>query len=239
MQEKSTAEICRNLGLSAGELLSAHNGREVMYNLFYRTFIMTPDDEYYRMLEDLVPDIMAMADGWGDKNASDAASALSDFISTRKKLPEEELKEYDLDNMRHYTQLFCYSNSVRTAESHYLSREKLSRQEPFDACTNIYAAYKMPKDEKYKEDADFISIEMRFMAFAASKTAEALKTDDRPMIAQLLSGQTDFLREHPGLWIPDFCGDVYAYSASKRLYMPVCMIMSAFLPNDLEFLEAH
>ena len=143
-------------------LQDVHAGREVIYSLLYRSFIMTPDEDYYRMLESLLSNMFPTTKG---------AEQIEQFL--RERISATDKAEYDLETQREYTRLFCMTNSVRTCQSHYESDNKLSREAPYDECLALYAAYEFPVDESHSEDADFIAEQLRFMSYMASLSNEA------------------------------------------------------------------
>lgn len=225
-------------GLSPADLKVFHSGREVIYNLLYTAFIENPGDKLYGMLDDLMEHLTTLARDSDEETLSKGVEGLSNFITVRKSLRAEEIPEYDLDTERQYTQIFCLTNSVRTAQSHYTSEDKLSRQEPCDECLEIYAEYKFPKDKRHKEDADFIAEEMRFVSFLASQSAQFSETDSG-QYRWYMEGQARFFREHllKDGWLEKFSAEVATYKAAERLYNHLCRFMLGFIREDAVFVE--
>ena len=213
------------------ELAVVHSGREVIYNLFYRTFIDSPGSDLYTMLEELLPGMEALE---GEELQSEVAK-LRAFVSKRASLEGAELAEYDLDTLRFYTRIMCLTDSAPNTESYYTSPEKLAAAEAQDYVLHAYSKYKFPKDPKYNELVDFISNEMRFMSFLAMKTVEAIENNGD--ISDYISGQHDFLVYHPLRWIEEYAAKLNTYKESERLHGPMANFMVEFVKSDVEFLK--
>ncbi|MDR2868987.1 MAG: hypothetical protein LBV04_00895 [Deferribacteraceae bacterium] len=118
------------------ELQDIHAGREVLYSLFYRVFIMTPESDLYTMLAELLSFMRQTAEG--DEAAETAISKIEQFFIERERCAARKLNsskaEFDLETQRRYTRLFCMTNSVRSCQSHYESENRLSRDEAYSQC---------------------------------------------------------------------------------------------------------
>ena len=209
-----------------------HSGREVIYNLFYRTFIDSPADDLYTMLEDLFPILVEL----GDDCLVDSVNNLQIFMRERA-LAGENLKEFDLDTLRNYTRILCLTDSVPTAESYYVSIEKLVMQEARDKVLRYFSDFEMKKSNVYNEFEDFVANEMHFMSYMAQLTAKAIQTEDSARMEELILAQYNFLKEHPLCWIPEFTTKINTFKESERIYGPMAIIMNEFLKRDASFLE--
>lgn len=212
---------------------SIHSGREVIYNLFYRTFIDSPRDDLYTMLENLLP---AMIDLDGEETTANIQK-LDKFIKERNAREGDSLKEYDLDTLRFYTRIMCLMDSAPTTESYYTSPEKIASAEAMDEVLKYYADHKFKKDPKYNEYEDFVSNEMRFMSYMANLTAQALEENNDIRAKELIQAQLNFLNEHPMRWIPQFATKINQYKEAERLYGAMSSLMSEFIKIDADFLK--
>jgi hypothetical protein len=190
------------------------------------------------MLNDLMGNLEALALDSEEPLLRDGVKGIGNFIALRNNMPEAEIAEFDLDSERQYTQIFCLTNSVRTAQSHYTGEDKLSRQEPYDECLKTYAEYKFPKDLSHMEDADFIAEEMRFISFMASKCAETIESDLQ-LYRWYIEGQLRFFKNHllKDNWLEKFSAEVGTYSAAERMYNHLCKFMIGFVKEDAAFVE--
>ncbi len=219
-------------------LQSSHSGREVVYNLLQRTFINSPDEEYYTMLEELVPALMKMSEGSDDADMTEGLAGMNAFLQERAAHDGDARAEYDLDTLRFYTRVLCLTDSVPTVESYYTSPEKLAMQEARDEVLALYAKHGMKKSKKHNEQEDFISVELSFMSYLANRTAEAVADGDMEKAAELTKVQHDFITGHLDRWSEEFTERLGAYKESKRLHYPVARFMLGFLRSDKEFLAS-
>ncbi|MDR0453966.1 MAG: molecular chaperone TorD family protein [Deferribacteraceae bacterium] len=223
--------------VSDKELLqSSHSGREVVYNLLQRTFINSPDEEYYTMLEALVPDLMQMAEGADDKDMIRGLAGMNAFLQERALHDDSARAEYDLDTLRFYTRILCLTDSVPTVESYYTSPEKLTMQDARDEVLALYAEYGMKKSNTHNEQEDFISVELYFMSYLANLTALAIAENDINRAEELVRVQRDFITDHLDRWAEQFTARLGAYKEAGRLHYPVARFMLGFLRSDKAFL---
>lgn len=209
-----------------------HSGREVMYNLFYRTFIDSPDEDLYGMLVDLMPMIEEFADG----GMRQGVLRLNDFTGELAGTPDN-YEDLHLKMRCDYTRIMCLTDSVMCTESCYTSPEHLAMQEARDEVLKYYSDFGMKKSAKYKEDEDFVANEMRFMSHMAQLTTQAQQAGDSARVEELIHAQCNFLREHPMRWIPQFARLVNTFAEAERFYGPIALIMNEFIMSDFAFLE--
>ncbi len=86
--------------------------------------------------------------------------------------------------------------------------------------------------EDYDGVPDHISVELEFMAEAARREAIAWEEGDAAMAANCLEFQREFLNEHLGKWVPQFCDKVSAV-ASVPLYRDIAKLTTSFVRSEL------
>lgn len=209
-----------------------HQGREVMYNLFYRAFIDSPDKDLYGMLADLMP----MIEEFADSDMRQGVIRLKDFTGELA-VTAGNYEDMNLKMRCDYTRIMCLTDSVMSTESCYTSPDHLAMQEARDEVLKYYSDFSMKKSAKYKEDEDFVANEMHFMSYMAQLTTQAQQAGDSTRAEELIRAQYNFLREHPMCWIPRFAGLVNTFAESERFYGPIAIIMNEFIMSDFSFLE--
>ncbi|MDR2401645.1 MAG: molecular chaperone TorD family protein [Deferribacteraceae bacterium] len=213
-----------------------HAGRDALYNSFSRFFLFGPDEAMYDMLSHVLSSIEVIVEE-RDGAFEDAFAKVKALLSERKELSGEDLAEYDLEILRNYTRVLCLTDSVPTTESYYTSVEKLNMQDARDEVLAIYRKYRMPKNTAHNENEDFISVELAFLSFMASRTAELLRNGDEEKADEYVNVQSEFIKKHLNRWVAQFVGGFKKYKEGERLYYPLGVLLLTFLREDALFLE--
>jgi TorA maturation chaperone TorD len=219
------------------EFAEVHAGRDALYNSFSRFFLFGPDEAMYDTLSHVLPSLELIVEE-PDEAFTDALSKVQTLLSERKKLSGEDLAEYDLEVLRNYTRVLCLTDSVPTTESYYTSVEKLNMQDARDEVLALYKRYRMPKNPSHNENEDFISVELAFLSFMASKTAEFLRNGDEGKADEYISVQSEFIEKHLNRWVSQFVAGFKKYKEGERFYYPLGVLLLTFLREDAFFLEA-
>lgn len=87
-------------------------------------------------------------------------------------------------------------------------------------------------DSDYNGIPDHISVELEFLAELARREALSWARADTAAAGNCLAYQRDFLDEHLGLWVEQFCSEV-AESAELSLYRDVAKVTAEFVRSEI------
>jgi TorA maturation chaperone TorD len=83
-----------------------------------------------------------------------------------------------------------------------------------------------------REPADHVAVELEFMHYLATLSAQAAQRGDREREADLAHRQRQFLSEHLGAWTPAFCGAMKR-GAETVFYRALAECLDAFVDAEL------
>ena len=216
-------------------------GRAAFYEFFSLAYRKPADEEYLGIITQFLPHFQALAGEVDIADLKTGAEGLTKFVGekiVKAEKPEEKEELLNLMN-RSYTSLFLLgASSVATAESVYLSPEKLLKQEPWEEVLKFYRQHSFGMPSSFKETEDHISMETLFMYFLAEHTAKELENGDEEKAESLITAQKDFLNNHILRWAPVFCDLVLSKKGDHVVFIDVVTtLLKGFLAYDKEFLQ--
>jgi len=81
---------------------------------------------------------------------------------------------------------------------------------------------------------DHVSVELAFMAGMAEREARAIEGSDLEAAAECRWIQKEFLQNHLGRWLPEFCGHAAAH-AELTFYREMARLAGRFIESEAEF----
>lgn len=152
-----------------------------------------------------------------------------------------EERDYPGDLWADYNRLFVGPGKLLAPpwESVYRSKERLVFGESTLQVRSFYQRYGVEVKNRNKEPDDHVGLEMEFMAYLCQEALEKIRAgaDAFPYI----QASQQFLEEHLGQWVPEFCGDVEE-GAKTGFFRGVAKFTRGWLECDreavLECLEA-
>lgn len=121
-------------------------------------------------------------------------------------------------------------------ESVYTSKNGLLMQQAREDARKEYLKHHVEVHTKGFEPEDHISFEMDFMAHLAKRCNEALDTNDRKKVAELMQDSSNFLKNHLLNWVDDLC-DAIEKSAQTPFYKGAGIVLSTFIHDDADTVE--
>jgi TorA maturation chaperone TorD len=147
--------------------------------------------------------------------------------------PEAELLE---DLAVEYTRLFLGPGKhVRPYAATYLGGAGASLCGP----TTVWARDFMERSgfaltPEHRDLPDHVSIELEFMARMAEREARAIEESDDETAGQCRWIQKEFLDNHLGRWLPEFCGHA-AEHAELSFYRELARLTGHFVESEAEY----
>lgn len=221
----------------SGELAAVFNGGNVVYSFLSRTYLESVSDSYFAMLNDLLPRVMAMADGENEK-LKNGINGLKKFAEERKLLSGKVLNEFDTDVLRDYTRIFCLGGmSVPTSESVYTSLQGIEMQESRDDIRRLFSESKIKISRRSNEPEDHAGNEMHIMAAYYSIAAEALAEQDEKKISSAVANMLYVHEKHFSCWIASFAEKIRAIASKTNFYSHIADFTEGFIAEDYGFLR--
>ncbi len=217
-------------------MAEAHKGREVIYACLSRIFLELPSENIYKMLETLLPDISYMAEDCGEGLVKEGLEGLNKFIAGRSALSGEELAAFDDAVSRHFTRVYCLTDSVPVSESVYTSVDHLSMQDSAGQVQALYNACGFDMKNPSNEPPDHVAYELMFMAYLAKGTWKHLEKGGKKHAEELIGLQSRFISEHMLKWFGDFVKATVRFPESLSLYAPAAYFMLGYVKEDQAFL---
>ncbi len=171
-------------------------------------------------------------------NAADAD--LVEGLARLKSCLAYDSKAILTDLAREYARLFLVAGRSESAfpyESVYTSGERLLMQDARDAVVEIYRAEGLARSNQFDEPEDHIAFELEFMAYLCRRAGDALSGNDAAAASECCEKQRNFVKEHLGVWAPDFCGDVLRL-AKLDFYKGAAQLTRGFIKLDAEVSDA-
>jgi TorA maturation chaperone TorD len=222
------------------DFIAIMRGRAAFYEFFSLAYRKPADEEFLGLIKQFLPHFQALAEEVDIADIKAGAEGLAKFVEKVDKAESCEDKEELLTLInRCYTSLFYLGlNSVATAESVYLSPERLVKQEPWEAVIKFYYEHKFGMPSSFKETEDHVSMETLFMYFLAENTARELENGDEEKAESFITAQKNFLNDHILRWIPAFCELVLQRKNDNMVFVDsATMLLRGFLAYDKEFLQ--
>lgn len=220
--------------MELNELKDIHQGRGVIYAVVARFYLFAPSDEYYKMLEDILPGLLESVDDSSNAVMKDGVEALKKFVDTLTTLKDDELKEFKLENSRNYTSIFCLDARAPISASFYTSKDKLVMQESRDEVLRWFRKYGFKMNIDSNEPEDHLGCELMFLSHLADKLSNAKDTKEAK---ELIEDQIKFIKENILNWVPMLTKKMIDMSITLKFYLPLTYFIFGFLEDDVEFLK--
>ncbi len=223
------------------DFIAIMRGRAAFYEFFSLAYRKPADEEFLGIIKQFLPHFQALAGEVDIADLKTGSEGLARFVEEKIDKSEDPKEKEELLSLmnRSYTSLFLLGfNSVATAESVYLSPEKLLKQEPWEEVLKFYRTHRFGMPSSFKETEDHVSMETLFMYFLAEHTARALENNEEENAETLITAQKDFLNSHILRWVPVFCDLVLAKKGDHVVFIDtVTLLLKGFLAYDKEFLQ--
>ena len=122
-------------------------------------------------------------------------------------------------------------------ESVYTSPDHLLMQDARDAVLAAYRSEMVTLVNEHNEPEDHMGFELAFCAVLLSRAAEALTAGDIARAAELVEKERSFVRDHLGVWAPEFASDVKRI-ARTGFYRALADILLGYLEVDSTVMES-
>ncbi len=122
-------------------------------------------------------------------------------------------------------------------ESVYTSPDRLLMQDARDAVLAAYRSEMVTLVNEHNEPEDHMGFELAFCAVLLSRAAEALTAGDIARAAELVEKERSFVRDHLGVWAPEFAADVKRI-ARTGFYRALADILLGYLEVDSTTMES-
>ncbi|MFQ5887978.1 MAG: molecular chaperone [Candidatus Hydrothermarchaeales archaeon] len=159
---------------------------------------------------------------------------IKEYVENAQKI--RKLKDLVEELQVEHTSLFVIPKYTvgRPYESFYMDREKKIGARVTIEVENFMKRAGVEFTEARDEIADYIALELEFMAFLCGKEEEQWKAGDKEVALTYLNIERDFLKNHLGKWIEPFCDDI-ASEPAANFFKGVAMITKDFV--KLEYVE--
>ena len=122
-------------------------------------------------------------------------------------------------------------------ESVYTSPDHLLMQDARDAVLAAYRSEMITLVNEHNEPEDHMGFELAFCAVLLRRAAEALAGGDTARAVELVGKERAFVRDHLGVWAPEFAGDVKRI-AQTGFYRALADVLLGYLEVDAATMEA-
>lgn len=216
------------------EITNIHNARGRIYAFLSNVYLNQPDNGFYQMLSDILPQLKELAAY--NENINNGVTLLDKFLKEKSSLKGKDADEFELECMRKYTSIMCLPNVAPQEESFYTSKDHLLNQDSHDEMVALLSKYQLVLDKKYGLYYDHISVEFKFMSYLAYLSAE--KVSDSTLYTGLLNEQLDFYINHFDKWVEEFFNKVlFACGKDELLYRGLVYIAKGYLYEDKNLLQ--
>ncbi len=225
--------------LNIDMLKNIHTARGEMYSFLCRMFSNVPNEEFYQMLSEMSVKLKTLVENTENADIINGAKGILEFVEHRNSISSKLRSEFDLEISRHYTSMFCLTNSIPTDESIYTSPQNLDRQDAYDNMVALLNKYGIKKVSSIPENDDFIGYELLFMSRLAYACVKLLEDGDEEKYGLLIKEQLDFHINHFDKWVYTFFHNVINYNKieGERLYKYFAHLGKGFLEEDKLSLE--
>lgn len=179
--------------------------RQFGYSLLRRAYIDTPNNEYIEAIQE--NDLLAAIPY---QSATDLVASgvkrIADDFQKDGGMTEERILSLGDDHM----QLFVGPGKLPAApwEAIYVSEKRMVFQASTIAVRRAYEQYQLQPERFKREPDDHIALELDFMARLCELFAAAIRGKKYSEAKNILDSQIQFLENHLGKWVPDFCADI-------------------------------
>lgn len=220
--------------ISEIDLTNIHNARGRIYAFLSNVYLNQPDESFYKLLSDILPQLKEIASSNDDINKG--VSLLEKFLNIKSSKSHTEAEEFELNVQRKYASIMCLPNVAPQEESFYTSKDHLLNQESHDEMVALLSKYQLVLDKKYGLYYDHISVEFKFMSLLAYLSAE--KISDSSLYTALLNEQLDFHKNHFDKWVNEFFNKIlFACGEDELLFRSLVYIARGYLYEDKNLLQ--
>lgn len=211
-----------------------HIARYNMYKFCRNLFEMMPEEDFYKMLNEMVPHLKTFIED-DNKFLQDGAKGIISFIENYNKLSGKDKTDYEDDVSRAYTSVLCIPGVAPQIESIYTSSEGLTGQESCDEMKELLNKYSLEISQSLNQDYDHLFTELAFMEFLI-KSSYGTECDSA--LKGLLEEQLAMHKEHFDKWIYSFLTKVEEFPyPNVSLYASISQFVRGFLQEDKAYLE--
>ncbi len=217
----------KDQALDLEEFVELAGDRAETYRFFAALFSYSPIEKIARSIRD-----KSILDGLS--GSGKGFKLIKDYVEDAQKL--KKLKDLVEELQIEHTGLFVVPKFTvgRPYESFYLDREKKIGARVTIEVENFMKRAGVEFTKERDELADYIAIELEFMAFLCAKEGEQWRAGDKEVALIYLNIERDFLKNHMGKWIEPFCDDVYN-EPKANFFKGVVLITKDFV--KLEYVE--
>ena len=205
---------------SAGTAAGTAKERSGLYGFLAEVFRAAPTPELLRRIKD---------NGFLETLTAAGAHLDREFLQR----PEDELLE---DLAVEYTRLFLGPGKhVQPYAAIYLGGAGASLCGPATVWARDFmerAGFTLTPE--HHGLPDHVSVELEFMAGMAEREARAIEGSDLEAAAECRWIQKEFLQDHLGRWLPEFCGRAAAH-AELTFYREMARLAGHFLDSELAY----
>lgn len=141
-----------------------------------------------------------------------------------------------VDLAREFTGLFSIGNySIPDNASAYLSRQKITKREPWERVRHFYKEQGFFTPVKQQMLDDSIAMELTFLSIMAEKASVA---DLEDTLTANIETQKTFIEEHLKIWLDVFCAAIREKGKEDGLYASLSLLLEGFTDIDHELLSA-
>lgn len=207
--------------LSAKDFIELAGERAEIYRFFAALYSYQPIKEIAKSIRD--KSILNAISGGGK-----GFKLLKKYVLEAQKI--KKLKDLVEKLEVEHTALFVIPKFTegRPYESFYLDSERKIGARVTIEVENFMKRAGVEFTDARDELADYIAIELEFMGFLCGKEEEAWKASDKELALTYLRFERDFLRDHLGKWIEQFCNDIVG-EREANFFKGVAMITKDFV----------
>jgi TorA maturation chaperone TorD len=148
-------------------------------------------------------------------------------------LGDRDLENVKLELAAEYASLFLglAGKPPHPSESAYKSESHNVMGQARDEVLGAYRNAGLDKIGEFKEPEDHIAVELSFMEYLCSRTAESIENDNMKEAVKYLEIQRNFLNKHLAAWVPSLAKDILE-SAELGFYKGIAKITDEFISMD-------
>ena len=216
------------------ELKDMHIARYNMYNFCRNLFEMVPGEDFYKMLNEMLPHLEVLAKG-DNEDIKIGVNGILDFLTQYNSKVGLEKSDFELEVSRAYTSVLCIPGVAPQVESIYTSKEGLTCQESRDEMLALFDKYSVELPDTIHQDYDHLFSELAFMAYLIKSTYDA---ECEYAYEGLIVEQLEMHVNHFDKWIYSFLDKLGKASVSEvKLYVSISHFVKGFLQEDKAYLE--
>jgi TorA maturation chaperone TorD len=217
-----------------GHMADIAAGRAALYALLVSVFRSLPDTHFIAKLKGPdFQDLLDICESLDDASLTAGVARIRSYRSnTGLKSDDEMLTELSVDR----TSILRATGSADLGppyEGVYKSEKR--RGASALQVKGCYRKAGVLPDETIGEPPDYLCVELDFMhQLCRRERAQWLSTGD---VAETIARQEEFLRDHLGSWIGEFCSQAGPYAATD-FYKGFLILLDRFVRLDLEYLQS-